>query len=283
MDMMRKSELHPLIYAPWLNGERTKKSIRCQISLWRLGQALEIDVLPRKTCNMDCIYCHLGRSNPVSRERKDFYDPQEILEQIRCGLATCRAGALDWITFSGSGDPTLYASLGWLIRQVKNLSSAPVVVITKGALLHQVELRDELSPANAVICGLDAGSEELYDQINRPHPDMSFQRLLEGLVAFRKETTAKLWIEVMLVRGVNDSKPALLKLAEELDRISPDEIHISLPVLNPAEKWVQPPDREGLMQAVSTLGSVAPLWIPGAREASPKRMSAANAFCQAGC
>ncbi len=283
MDAKRKREPHKLIYAPWINSDRTKKVVRCQTSLWRLGQALEIDLLPRKTCNMDCVYCHLGSSEPLSGERKDFYDPQEILEEIRWELTVRKSGALDWIVFSGSGEPTLCASLGWLIRQVKAFSSVPVAVVTKGALLYQPELRAELSAANAVICGLDAGSEDLYKQINRPHSDLNFQSLLEGLAAFQKETSGKLWIEVMLIRGVNDSKPTLLKLAEELVQICPDEIHISLPVVNPAEKWVQPPDREGLMQAVNILGSIAPLWIPGAREASPRRVNPANSFCQAGC
>ena len=164
---------------------------------------------------------------------------------------------IDWITFVGSGEPTLHAGIGWLIREVKNISDLPVAVITNGALLYLPEVRQALLAADAVLPSLDAGKTWLYRKINRPHPEISFERLLNGLVAFREEYYGKLWVETMLVHGLNDSEIALNDIATALKRIRPDEVHINLPTRPPVETWVQPPDEEGLLRAVAILGEIA--------------------------
>jgi wyosine [tRNA(Phe)-imidazoG37] synthetase (radical SAM superfamily) len=158
----------------------------------------------------------------------------------------------------GSGEPTLHASIGWLIRQVKDkISNIPVAVITNGALLHIPEVRQELLAADAVLPSLDAGTAKLYRQINRPHARISFKRHLEGLVSFRNEFEGKLWIEVMLVRGLNDTEEALGDIAAALQRIKPDEVHINSPTRPPVETWIQPTDEEGLLRAREIFGKHA--------------------------
>jgi wyosine [tRNA(Phe)-imidazoG37] synthetase (radical SAM superfamily) len=223
----------------------------------RLGQSFGIDTIPLKTCNWNCVYCQLGRSTPLVNERKNYIVPEVILAEAQWALAAHRPGEIDWITFVGSGEPTLHASLGLLIRQVKTLTAVPVAVITNGALLHLPDVRAELIAADAVLPTLDAGTPELYRRINRPHPACTYERLVAGLIAFRKMYRGRLWIEVMLVRGLNDTGPALRDIAAILHQIGPDEVHINLPTRPPAETWVQPPDDKDLMRATALLGEAA--------------------------
>ena len=228
----------------------------------RLGQSLGIDPIPLKTCNWNCVYCQLGRSTPLVNERKNYYVPEAILAEVQTALAAHRPGDIDWITFVGSGEPTLHAGLGLLIRQVKTLTDLPVAVITNGSLLYLPEVRQELSAADAVLPTLDAGNAQLYRKINRPWPELTFERLMDGLVVFRQVYHGKLWIEVMLVKDLNDTEDALRGIAAALQRIKPDQVHIVLPTRPPAEPWVEPTDEAGLLRAVAILGDVAQIVHP---------------------
>jgi wyosine [tRNA(Phe)-imidazoG37] synthetase (radical SAM superfamily) len=228
----------------------------------RLGQSLGIDTIPLKTCNWNCVYCQLGRTVPLTNERREYHPRYEILAEVEQALAAHRPGEIDWVTFVGSGEPTLHIGLGRLIRKVKRLTPLPVAVITNGALLYLPEVREELAVADAILPTLDAGNAKLYRKINRPHPDITFERLVDGLIAFRKEYLGKLWVEVMLVRDLNDTEEALQEIAAVLKQVRPDEVHINLPTRPPAETWVQPPDEEGLMRALAILGDVAQVVHP---------------------
>ena len=223
----------------------------------RLGQSLGIDTIPLKTCNWNCVYCQLGRTVPLTNERSEYFPSEEIISEVQETLTTHKSGEIDWVTFVGSGEPTLHANIGWLIRQVKEITDLPVAVITNGSLLYLPEVRQDLMAADAVLPSLDAGTAKLYRKINRPHPEITFERFLEGLIDFQKEYTGKLWIEVMLVRDLNDSEEVLQAIAEALQRINPDEVHINLPTRPPVETWVKPPDDDGLMRASAILGDIA--------------------------
>lgn len=228
----------------------------------RLGQSLGIDPVPLKTCNWNCVYCQLGRSAPMTNTRRVYFPPKEIIREAEQALAAHKPGEIDWVTFIGSGETTLHASLGWMIRQVKLLTRLPVAVITNGSLLFLPQIREELIEADAVLPTLDAGTERLYRQINRPHPDITFEVLVDGYLAFRQEYSGKLWVEVMLIKGLNDTSQALWDIAKVLQRIRPDAVHITLPTRPPAEPWVQPPHEESLMQAVAILGNSARVMHP---------------------
>jgi wyosine [tRNA(Phe)-imidazoG37] synthetase (radical SAM superfamily) len=223
----------------------------------RLGQSLGIDTIPLKTCNWNCVYCQLGRTRPVTNRRKEYFPAEEIIVEVEQSLDSHDPGEIDWVTFVGSGEPTLHANIGWLIREVKKITELPVAVITNGSLLYLPEVRLELIAANAVLPSLDAGTAKLYRHINRPHPGITYERFLEGLVDFQRRYWGKLWIEVMLVRDLNDTEEALRALAEVLEYIEPDEVHINFPTRPPVETWVQPPDDEGLMRASAILGEFA--------------------------
>ena len=228
----------------------------------RLGQSLGIDPVPLKTCNWNCVYCQLGRSQPTVNQRKLFYPPDEICVQVQAALEAHAPGDIDWVTFVGSGETCLHAGLDEMVRTVKGLTDLPVAVITNGSLLYLPEVREALLPADAVMPSLDAGSVELYKRINRPHPDATFERLIDGLMRFRKAYSNQLWVEVMLVKGLNDTEKTLSEIAQILIQINPDEVHLVHPTRPPVETWVRPPDEEGMLRAQAILGEVAEIILP---------------------
>jgi len=209
----------------------------------RLGNSLGIDPIPSKTCNYQCIYCQLGKTTNFTNERKDFYPKKEIIKEMEESF-NLNKDKFDYITFVGSGEPTLYKSLGELILKAKKLSKKPICVITNGSLLHHEDVKDELMFSDVVLPTLDAGDERLFIKINRPHPSIKYEKMIQGYIDFRREFNGKFWIEIMLMKGINDSKEELLKIKNQLDRIKPDRIDINVPIRPPTESWVQIPDKD---------------------------------------
>jgi wyosine [tRNA(Phe)-imidazoG37] synthetase (radical SAM superfamily) len=229
---------------------------------WRLGQSLGVDPVPLKTCNWNCAYCQLGRTQPVVNERRDYVPVDAVIAELKSVLADHPAGGIDWVTFLGSGEPLLHARLGEMLRAAKALTPLPVALITNGSLFWQADVREEAAVADAVLPTLDVGSADLYRRLNRPHPEVTFERHLDGLIAFRDAYRGRFWLEVMLVQGVNDTDPALEALAACVARIRPDEIHLNVPTRPPVEKWVHPPDPALIRRAADVLGRVAPVRVP---------------------
>jgi wyosine [tRNA(Phe)-imidazoG37] synthetase (radical SAM superfamily) len=227
----------------------------------RLGRSLGIDPVPPKTCNWNCVYCQLGRTTPVSNERRELAPREEVLDEVESAFIAGGAN-IDWVTFVGSGEPTLHAGLGRMIREVRAMVRVPIAVITNGALLHRSDVRRQLAVADAIMPSLDAGSEELYHAINRPFPGLTLEQHVEGLVAFQRSFAGRLWVEVMLVAGLNDGEAALRDLATALRRIEPDEVHINVPTRPPAEPWVKAPEAGVLERARSLLGVRAHVVLP---------------------
>ena len=220
----------------------------------RLGQSLGVDPVPLKTCNWNCVYCQLGRSSRLETERRVYVPTALVIGELREFFARSNAPHVDWISFVGSGEPTLHSELGEMIRAAKDLQRAPVAVLTNGTGLSDGIVRRELAAADLVMPTLSAADETLHRRIHRPHPALNFAQHVAGLKTFRAEFDGKLWIEVMLLRGVNDAEEQLSRLARLIREIGADEVQITLPTRPPAEAWVEPPDAEGLMRAVAILG-----------------------------
>ena len=193
----------------------------------------------------------------MTNKRQQYIDTDLVLRQVGDALETNAPGEIDWLTFVGSGEPTLHSGLGEMIRAIKTMTDIPVAVITNGALLFLPEVCQDLLNADAVLPSLDAGNVTLYKKINRPHPGVPFDQVINGLIAFQQIYQGKLWVEIMMVRGLNDTLSALLEIAEVLSQIDPDEIHINQPIRPPAETWVQLADDEGLLRARAILGDRA--------------------------
>jgi len=224
------------------------------VSSRRLGRSLGIDPVPFKTCNYSCVYCQLGRTLYRPSHRQRFYRPAEILDEVDATLDAVGSSELDAVSFVGSGETTLYDGLGELIDGVKSRTDTPVAVITNGSLLSRPDVREELSRADAVLPSLDAGDERTFREINRPAGQVQFEEVVEGLRRFAAEYRGRLWLECMLVDGINADPGSLARLAAVTRELAPDGVQINIPVRPPAETWVRPPSRRAQEQAAALLG-----------------------------
>jgi wyosine [tRNA(Phe)-imidazoG37] synthetase (radical SAM superfamily) len=203
----------------------------------RLGRSLGVDLVPRKTCPFDCIYCEVGPTTNQTETRLD-YQAEAILAEL---AAYVRQGPeLDFITLAGSGEPTLNLGLGRIIRRIKALTGTPVAVLTNGALLYLPEVRQELAAADVVLPSLDAAREETFRAINRPPADYPLNRLLEGLEACRREYTGRIWLEIMLLQGLNDTEADLEALRRALRTLAPDKVQLNTAVRPGVEDFARP-------------------------------------------
>ncbi|HNQ89363.1 MAG TPA: radical SAM protein [Verrucomicrobiota bacterium] len=199
----------------------------------RLGRSLGVDLVPFKTCTYDCIYCQCGRTTRKTVERREWVPTEAVLEELECKLDT----RPDYITLSGSGEPTLHSALGRIIRQIRSMTRIPVAVLTNGSLLWQKEVRDELAAADLVLPSLDAPDAEQFARINRPHPEITFDRLVEGLDRLRREFPGQYWLEVMLLGGVTTLRARARQFARWTRRIRPDKVQLNTAVRPPAEEY----------------------------------------------
>ena len=199
----------------------------------RLGRSLGVDLVPFKTCSYDCIYCQLGRTTCKTVERKEWAPMDAMLEELKQRLP-CRP---DYITLSGSGEPTLHSRLGEIIEHIRAMTTVPVAVLTNGSLLWQKAVREEVALADVVLPSLDAPDPERFEFINRPHPQITFERLVDGLEAFRREFHGQYWLEVMLLDGYTTLPPQVRQIADWARRIRPDRVQLNTAVRPPAEEY----------------------------------------------
>lgn len=221
----------------------------------RLGMSLGISPIPQKTCNYSCLYCQLGRTSHMTNARQNFFPLEEILLEFDDFLK--KQVKFDVVTIVGEGEPTLYSGLGGLIAGIKEKTDVPVAVITNGALLYDPQVRSELSQADIVLPTLDAYDEASFRAINRPHGSLRFEDVKEGLVTFSREFEGQLWIEIMLMEGINDDDESLGKYAALLGGLRYDRLYLNTPVRPPAEPEVRPLSSEKMKRALQLLGGTA--------------------------
>jgi wyosine [tRNA(Phe)-imidazoG37] synthetase (radical SAM superfamily) len=226
----------------------------------RFGRSLGVDVIPRKLCTLDCVYCEVGRTDKRGLARREYIPTDLILNDIREALAA--HPDIDCVTFSGSGEPTLHAGLGDLLRGTRRVTSVPLVVLTNGTLLWKPDVRDDLMAADIVCPSLDAVSEDVFRRIDRPHPRLTAVQVIEGLVEFRRQFPGKIWLEVLFVQGMNDDDEEVWLLRQAIDRIAPDKVQINTVVRPPAEPWARPVPHERLEQIRTMLGPRAEIISP---------------------
>jgi len=208
----------------------------------RLGRSLGIDLVPAKTCSFDCIYCQAGRTTRKTIERKEWVPLNDVLAELNEKIAT----QPDYITLSGSGEPTLFSRIPELIRSIKDLTDIPVAVITNGSLLWQANLRKELRAADLILPSLDAASENIFQNINRPCPEISFSKVLEGLIQLRREYQRAYWLEVFLIQGVNTTDEELGNFTDCIKQIRPDRIQLNTVTRPPTEDSALAVDQQQL-------------------------------------
>lgn len=205
----------------------------------RLGLSLGVDLIPPKTCPFDCIYCEVGPTTDKTSGRREYIPAAAIEAELREYFAGPNP-VPDYVTLAGSGEPTLNLGLGRLITCLRDLTPAPVAVLTNGALLHDPEVRRELRLADVIMPSLDAVSPALFQAINRPVAGLTVADLLTGLLSLRREYTGQIWLEVLLLRGLNDTAAELAKLKESIRLIEPDKIQLNTAVRPVAEQSALP-------------------------------------------
>jgi len=218
----------------------------------RLGLSLGVDIVPGKVCTLDCIYCQLGRTTKKTIERKDYVDIEGVLAELKERLA--QGLVTDFITVSGSGEPTLNSRLGELIDGIKKITDIPIAILTNGTLLYQQDVRADCAKADVVLPSLDAGDEQAFQRVNRPHQDISIEKLISGLCAFRDEFAGQIWLEVFFVEGVNTDAEQIGKIKDAIERIRPDRVQLNTAVRPTAEPNVKAMEAEKLQAIVAKLG-----------------------------
>ncbi len=210
----------------------------------RLGRSLGVDIVPLKFCSFNCIYCQLGPTSRHTLTRQRFYSPDEIMGELRASLALGMEA--DYITFSGSGEPTLSLDVGLLIREVKKLTGIPVAVLTNGSLLSDAEVRKDLAAADVVVPSLDAARPETFKRVNRPAQGLTLETVLSGLRQFSRQFSGKLWLEVLLVAGINDSDEDISALLGVTPSLRMDKVQLNTVLRPPSSLSARPVSRERL-------------------------------------
>jgi wyosine [tRNA(Phe)-imidazoG37] synthetase (radical SAM superfamily) len=210
----------------------------------RLGRSLGIDLVPFKTCSYNCIYCQLGPTTNLTVERRDWVPFDQILEEARRKIPS--AAGVDCITFSGSGEPTLHSRIGEIIHELKRLTSIPVAVLTNGSLLWRADVQDDLLEADLVIPSLDAPDAGLFRYVNRPHPELAFDTMVDGLVRFRERYRGKIWLEVFLLAGITGLESEVKRIAALAGRIRPDRVQMMTATRPAPMGFVEPVSEEEL-------------------------------------
>ncbi len=191
----------------------------------RLGMSLGIDLVPHKVCSLNCVYCECGRTTKLTAERKEYIPYDGVAEELADYFKNNPHP--DYITFSGSGEPTLNSRIGDVLHFIKTHSNVPVAVLTNGTLFYDKEVRKELLDADVVLPSLDAAEERAFRRINRPWHKLNIPEYIQGLVDFRNEYKGKIWLEVLIIPGLNDNEENLVALKEAFLKIRPDEIQLN--------------------------------------------------------
>jgi wyosine [tRNA(Phe)-imidazoG37] synthetase (radical SAM superfamily) len=220
----------------------------------RLGLSLGVDLIPPKTCTLDCIYCEVGRTTHKTLERQEFYPTGDIIREI-CDYLQKAEILPDHITLAGSGEPTLHLGLGDLIRALKQETAVPVAVLTNGTLLFLPEVRQELLPADVILPSLDTVSPAIFRSLNRPAAGLTVESLIAGLEALRREYAGQIWLEVLLLRGINDGPADLEQLRQVIANLQPDKVQLNTAVRPVVEEYAQPLTPAQLAEAARLLGA----------------------------
>jgi wyosine [tRNA(Phe)-imidazoG37] synthetase (radical SAM superfamily) len=204
----------------------------------RLGRSLGVDLVPFKTCSYDCVYCQLGRTTCQTTQRSEYVPVDDVLAELKTKLAL--GPWPDYIGLAGSGEPTLHARIGELIDGIKHLTRVPVAVLTNGSLLWVPDVQEALMEADLVMPSLDAGDEPMFQRVNRPHPEILFEVMVDGLAAFAARFRKLLWLEVLLVEGLTGNETEVGKIAALARRIRPGRVQLNTVSRPPAEESVKP-------------------------------------------
>lgn len=233
----------------------------------RLGRSLGVDLIPFKTCTMNCRFCQLGDSTCALSERAEYVPTADVRSELVCWKA--QDGQADHITLAGSGEPTLHTGFDEVLRWIRDNMDSPSVLLSNGSLFHLPEVRAGAVLADKVKVTLSAWDEASFQQIHRPAPGVTFEQLIEGERAFRSEFSGELSLEVFIVEGINSQAADVRKIAALAKTIQADRIDLNTAVRPPADSGVQAVSAEQLAELAEILGPKAEVVASFKKEVSP--------------
>jgi wyosine [tRNA(Phe)-imidazoG37] synthetase (radical SAM superfamily) len=239
----------------------------------RLGRSLGIDLVRYKTCSFDCVYCQLGRTTEKTVHRAEYVPTRAVISELKRKLK--EKAAIDYLTFSGSGEPTLHIGIGRIIQSLKEISSIPVAVLTNSSLLWMPEVQEALAHADLVLPTLSSARPESFRKIHRPASELNLKKIIEGLAEFRSNFSGQIWLEVFIVRGLNDNAQEMQALLPALEKISPDKIQLNTSARLPAEEYSLAVSEAELVKLARILGPRAEI-VADFRKKSPAGKSRAG-------
>ena len=219
----------------------------------RLGVSLGVDLVPFKTCTLDCVYCECGATTLLTNERKEYVPAEAVIGELEEYLSSLPR--LDYITFSGSGEPTLNSEIGRIVDYLKSeFPQYKLCLLTNGTLFSSIAVRYAVKMIDMIIPSLDAASKAGFKAINRPHNDIHCSDVISGLIELRKQYRGTLMIEVFIVPGLNDTAEELALIKKALTEIKPDRVQVGTLDRPGTEDWVQAADSSKLKEIAVSLG-----------------------------
>jgi len=220
----------------------------------RLGLSLGVDLIPAKTCTYECLYCQVGKTTCKTLEAKDYVPVQMVLSELKETLEKTRP---DTITLAGSGEPTLNSRIDHVISSIKKITDIKIAVLTNGSLFWDEEIRGRVSGADIILPTLSTVFPETFRAIHRPHPGILLDRMIQGLKDLRRDYRGLIFLEVVLLEGINDSDKELRGLERAIREIEPDKIQLNTVVRPPADSRARPIDMKRLESIKAIFGDRA--------------------------
>lgn len=222
----------------------------------RLGRSLGINNIPDKVCSYACVYCQIGRTLRMEVERRTFYPPELVFEEVRRKVeeARTRGEKIDYLTFVPDGEPTLDINLGREIELLRGLK-IPLAILTNSSLVWREDVREELLKLDLISLKVDAVSEDIWRRVDRPYKGLELSKILDGMLELRKEFKGRIITETMLLDGI-EYGGEFERIAGFLKELKPDRAYIAVPTRPPWEKWVKPAGEDVINRAFQTFAKV---------------------------
>jgi len=218
----------------------------------RFGNSLGVNPIPMKVCSYSCVYCQLGRTKRPEIERKQYFETKEVVSSILRAIDAAH-GMVDFATFMGDGEPTLALNLGEMAQALRGVWDGKISLITNGSLFFLSDVRKDAMRFNVVSPTIAVGDERTFRKIHRAHKKITLELVSNGLRQFSVDFSGELWIEIMLVRDLNDSAESLKSIRDIVESLEPSRIYLNAPIRPPSEPWVKIPSRESIELALELL------------------------------
>lgn len=229
------------------------------VSSRRLGRSLGIDLVPFKVCSYDCIYCQLGRTANNTIARREYNNAALVIEEVENFLK--RKIRIDYMTLSGSGEPTLNSAMGEIIAKIKSMTDVPVVVLTNSSLLSDKQVQTELMEADIIVPSMDAVSADVYNRVNKPNKKLDITNVLDGLIDFSEAFNGKIYLEILFVKDINDNESEIEKMRKIIQKIKVDAVHLNTVVRPPCERNAVSLNQEEMYSIKKMFGTAVPVVV----------------------